>query len=117
MDVGTSGKGVRVRVYFGERDRADGKALWSALVDYLRREGAAGATVTRAIAGFGAHSKIHAANLVDISSDLPLVLEWIDTEDEVTRLLPGIEERLEGGLITSDPVTIHRYQSHGDASH
>lgn len=112
-----TGNGVRVRVYFGERDRMNGKPLWSALVDYLRSEGASGATVTRAIVGFGAHSKIHAANLVDLSSDLPLVLEWIDTEETVARLLPGIEDRLEGGLITSDPVTIHRYQPHNAPTH
>lgn len=111
-----SAAGIRVRVYFGERDRIDGKPLWAALIDYLRREGASGATVTRATAGFGAHSKLHAANLVDISSDLPLVLEWIGSEDEVARLLPGIEERLDGGLIISDPVTIHRYQPHNDRS-
>jgi PII-like signaling protein len=106
------GSGLRVRVYFGERDRYHGKQLWSALIDYLRREGAAGATVTRSIAGYGAHSKIHAASIVDLSSDLPLTLEWIDTEDRVTRLLPIIESMVSGGLITTDPVTIIHYQPH-----
>jgi PII-like signaling protein len=108
------GAGLRVRVYLGERDKHHGKALWSALLELLRREGAAGATVTRGVAGFGAHSKIHTASIVDLSSDLPLVLEWIDTEERVGQLLPIIEEMLQGGLITTDPVRIIRYQPHTD---
>jgi PII-like signaling protein len=113
-DSGMNGRGLRVRVYFGERDKHQHTALWSALLAYLRREGAAGATVTRGIAGYGAHSTIHAASLVDLSSDLPLVLEWIDTEERVARLLPGLEAMLQGGLITTDPVRITRYQPHTD---
>jgi PII-like signaling protein len=108
------GRGVRVRAYFGERDRHRGKPLWGALLEYLRREGAAGGTVTRGIAGYGAHSRIHAVSLVDLSSDLPLVLEWVDTEERVARLLPQIEVMLQGGLITTDPVAIRRYQPHAD---
>ena len=111
---GMDGRGVRVRAYFGERDHHNGKPLWSALLEFLRREGAAGATVSRGIAGYGAHSKIHAASIVDLSADLPLVLEWVDTEERVQRLLPALEEMLQGGLITTDPVTIVRYQPHTD---
>jgi len=108
------GRGVRVRCYFGERDRHDGKALWSALLEFLRASGASGATVTRGVAGYGAHSKIHAVSLVDLSSDLPLVLEWVDSEDRVAELLPHLEEMLHGGMITTDPVEIVRYQPHVD---
>ncbi len=107
-----NGRGIRVRAYFGERDRHRGTSPWSALLEFLRRRGAAGATVTRGIAGYGAHSKIHAASIVDLSSDFPLMLEWIDTEERVAQLLPAIEEMLQGGLITTDPVTIIRYQPH-----
>lgn len=108
------GRGIRVRAYFGERDRLHGNPLWSELLNYLRRAGAAGATVMRGVAGYGAHSKIHAASIVDLSSDLPLVLEWIDTEERVAQLLPGLEAMLQGGMITTDPVTIIRYQPHTD---
>jgi PII-like signaling protein len=111
---GIDGRGVRVRAYFGERDTHHGKPLWSALLELLRREGAAGATVTRGIAGYGAHSTIHAASLVDLSADLPLILEWVDSEEQVARLLPAIEEMIQGGLITTDLVTIIRYQPHYD---
>lgn len=112
--AGIDGEGVRVRAYFGERDKSAGTPLWSALLEHLRREGAAGATVTRGIAGYGAHSKIHAANIVDLSADLPLVLEWVDSKERVDKLLPSIEELLQGGLITVEPVTIVRYQPHSD---
>ncbi len=112
--AGLNGRGIRVRAYFGEFDTHRGKPLWSALLEYLRQEGAAGATVMRGIAGYGAHSKIHAASIVDLSADLPLMLEWVDTEERVTRLLPTLEEMLQGGMITIDPVTIVRYQPHED---
>jgi uncharacterized protein len=112
----SSGQGVRVRIYFGESDHTGGsflgRPLWQVLIEHLRREGAAGATVSRGIAGFGATSIIHTASLVDLSSDLPLVLEWVDSRERVDELLPGLSNILEGtgGLLTTDPVTIHRYQ-------
>ena len=111
-DTLNNGREIRVRVYFGESDKHHGKSLWSALLEYLRREGASGATVTRGVAGYGAHSKIHAASIIDLSSDLPLVLEWIDSEERVTQLFPGLEALLQGGLVTTDPVQIVRYQAH-----
>jgi len=107
-------EGIRVRAYFGERDRHGHGTLWHALLTLLREEGAAGATVTRGVAGYGAHSVIHTASIVDLSSDLPLILEWIDAPDQVHRLLPRLEAMLQGGLITTDPVTIVRYQPHND---
>ncbi len=107
-------RGIRVRIYFGERDHVGGKPLWEALLQHLRQAGAAGATVTRGVAGYGAHSRVHVARFPDLSSDLPLILEWVDTEERVQRLLPGLEQLLEGvgGLVSTDPVTIHRYEPH-----
>jgi PII-like signaling protein len=107
------GPGTRVRIYFGERDHYQGKALWSVLLDFLRAEGAAGATVLRGLAGYGAHSRIHAATLVDLSADLPLILEWVDRNERVEQLLPRIIPMLDGGLVTIDAVEIHRYEPHG----
>ena len=106
------GRGLRVRVYFGESDRYRHQSLWSALLEYLRTNGAAGATVTRGLAGYGAHSVIHAATIVDLSADLPLVLEWVDTAEQVERLLPGLLGMLTGCLVTTEPVTIRRYTPH-----
>ena len=106
---------IRVRIYFGERDHHGHNALWSAMLQFLRREGCAGATVTRGVAGFGAHSVIHAASIVDLSTDLPMVLEWIDTEPMVNRLLPQLGSMLDGGMITTEPVTIVAYRTHDGA--
>jgi PII-like signaling protein len=110
MDI--VGRGLRVRAYFGERDLYQGQALWSAMLELLRAEGAAGATVTRGLAGYGAHSRVHAATLVELSSDLPLVLEWVDAPERVERLLPRLIAMQDGGLLTTDPVEIHRYAPH-----
>ena len=107
-----TGRGTRVRIYFGERDRYHGTALWRAMLDFLRAEHAAGATVLRGLAGYGAHSRIHAATLVDLSSDLPLVLEWVDSDERVARLLPRLTAMLDGGLVTTEPVEIHHYTGH-----
>ncbi len=109
-----NGRGLRVRIYFGEHDKVHGKALWSVLLEFLRQEGASGATVIRGAAGYGAHSKIHRVSIVDLSMDLPLILEWVDSEERVTQLLPAIEQMLQGGMITTDPVNIIRYQPHED---
>ena len=109
-----NGSGLRVRIYLGERDRHHGASLWSALLEFLRRHGAAGATVIRGVAGYGAHSTIHTTSIVELSSDLPLIVEWIDTEARVDQLLPEIEKMLQGGLITADPVRVIRYQPHRD---
>ena len=69
------GKASRVTIYIGEDNRHQGKPLYTALLELLRKEGAAGATVTRGLAGFGAHSRIRTANLVTLSADLPLRVE------------------------------------------
>jgi PII-like signaling protein len=106
------GRGTRVRVYFGESDRYHGKALWTAFLEFLRSEGAAGATVLRGVGGYGAHSRIHTATLFEWSGDLPLVLEWVDTEQRVARLLPQLSAMLDGGLVTTEPVEIVRYSPH-----
>lgn len=111
---GMEGPGTRVRIYFGERDHVQGRTLWSVLLEFLRANGCAGATLVRGMAGFGAHSRIHAATLVDLSTDLPLVLEWVDTEQRVQDLLPRVTALLEGtgGLVTTETVHVHRYLPH-----
>ena len=113
------GEGELLRIFIGESDHWNGKPLFEAIVLRARELGLAGATVLRGLEGFGAHSRIHTARLVDLSSDLPLVLEWVDTDERVTALLPRVTEMLEGtgGLLTTDPVEIHRYVPHRSEPH
>jgi len=110
-----AGIGKRVQIYIDEGDTIHGRALYLAIVERLHEEGAAGATVTRGIAGFGAHSRIHSARLVDIVSPLPLVITWVDTPQQVDRLLASICEMVTEGLVTVEEVSIAKY-SHRDAS-
>ena len=103
------GKASRVTIYIGEDNRHQGKPLYTALLELLRKEGAAGATVTRGLAGFGAHSRIRTANLVTLSADLPLRVEWVDQPEVVERLLPAVRALVEDGLITVETVDVVQY--------
>lgn len=103
------GKAIRVIIYFGESDHYQGKALHAVLLEFLKREGAAGATVVRGLSGFGAHSRIHTAKIVDISFDLPLRLEWVDQPETVERLLPEVRRMVDDGLITVEEVDVAQY--------
>ncbi len=103
------GKAVRVNIYIGESDRYQGKPLYMALLQFLKQEGAAGATVTRGLAGFGAHSRIHTATILDLSVDLPIRLEWVDQPRLVERLLPQVRQMVDAGLITVEEVDVVQY--------
>lgn len=109
MDV--EGPGKRVRIYLGEQDKAHGShtPLWEDVLNLLRDEGAAGATMFRGLAGFGAHSKLHMARLADLAPDLPVLVEWIDTPEQVERVLPRIVEMVHTGTITVDDLTIVKH--------
>lgn len=102
-------RGVRVQVFFGEADQAGHRPLYEALLEYLRREGAAGATITRGVAGFGADSKIKTAAVLRLSMDLPMVMTWIDAPGRVERLLPGLRALTGSGIVTVDEVEIAAY--------
>jgi len=98
-----------VRIFIGESDKWRHLPLSRALLERLRKEGFAGATVVRAVAGFGASSIIRTAHIVDLSSDLPIVIEVVDDEEHVERLLPILDEMLNGGLVTIEKVRVLRY--------
>lgn len=103
------GKAVRVTIYIGESDHFESKSLHMAILNFLKQEGAAGATVLRGLAGFGAHSRIHTATLVDLSADLPIRVEWIDQPELVQRLLPQLRQMVNDGLITVEEVDVVQY--------
>lgn len=103
------GENVLMRIFIGESDRHGHKPLYEALVELLRREGIAGATVLRGIGGFGAHSVYHTQKLLDLSASLPLVIEVIDSQEKLDAVMPLIDEMMEGGMITLEKVTVIRY--------
>lgn len=104
-----TGEQVMVRIFFGESEKWRHQPLELALLERLRREGFAGATVFRGVAGFGAKSIIHTTHLLELSSDLPIVVEVIDTQEHVDRLLPILDEMVSEGIVTMEKVRVLRY--------
>ncbi len=103
------GKGYRVSIYIGENDHYKGQSLYMALLEFLHRAGASGATVLRGLAGYGAHSRIHTATIVTLSADLPIIVVWVDVEERVERLLPQIRAMVNDGLITVEELQVAQY--------
>ena len=104
------GKGALLRVFVGESDQYDGVALYEAIVIEAKRQGLAGATVLRGIMGFGATSRIHTAKILRLSEDLPVVVEIVDTEENLNKLLPFLDEVVQEGLITLERVKVIKYR-------
>lgn len=104
-----TGEQMMVRIFFGESDKWKHQSMEVALLERLRREGFAGATVFRGVAGFGANSVIHTTHLLELSADLPVVIEVVDTEEHVERLMPILEEMLNDGLVTIEKVRVLHY--------
>jgi PII-like signaling protein len=98
----------RVRIYLIEDERASGRPAYQAIVDLLRRERAQGATLLRAAEGFGASGELHVPHLVDVAPHLPVVVEWIDTPEQVERLLPAVRALVVHGLVTIDDTEMLR---------
>ena len=103
------GEQVLVRIFIGESDRWHQKPLSLALLERLRKEGFAGATVFQAIAGFGARSVLHTTHLLRLSEDLPIVIEVVDTEEHVERLIPILDEMVAEGLVTLEKARVIKY--------
>ena len=102
---------VLLRIFIGEDDRADHKPLYEAILLTLREEGCAGATVVRAIAGFGPSAKLHTGKVLRLSTDLPVIVEVVDEEQNLQRILPWLEEVMGGGLITLEQARVILYRS------
>ena len=101
-----------VRIFVGESDKWHHQALYRALLERLRAEGFAGATIFHGVAGFGANSTIHTANIVDLSADLPVLIEVVEDEEHVQKLLPILDEMLVGGaLVTVEKVRVLKYSA------
>ena len=104
------GEQLLVRIFIGDSDKWHHQPLDRALIERLRKEGFAGTTVIRGIAGFGAASVIHTSHLVDLSADLPILIEVVDDQEHVDRLLPILDEMItKGALVTIEKVRVLKY--------
>jgi PII-like signaling protein len=108
MTLPTEGK--LLRIFVGEADRWQGKPLYEAIVLEARRRGLAGATVIKGFMGFGAHSRIHTAKLLELSQDLPIVVEIVDEPGKIEAFMPDLEKMVGDGLITLERAEVLLYR-------
>ncbi len=104
-------EGKLLRIFIGENDKHAGLPLYEWIVRTAREQGLAGATVLRGMEGFGAHSRLHTAKILRLSSDLPVIVEIIDSEEKIEAFLPVIDEAIAEGLATVEKVEVRFYRS------
>jgi PII-like signaling protein len=110
------GEGKLLRIFIGESDKHGRKPLYQAIVEMLREEGMAGATVLRGVEGFGANSHLHTARILRLSEDLPIVIEVADTAEKIEAIMPKLDEMVTDGMVTLERVEVvtYRAQEKGD---
>ena len=102
-----------LRIFIGEDDKFGGSSLHEAIVLRAREAHLAGATVLRGPMGFGASSRLHTTKIMRLSEDLPLVIEIVDSEDNIKGFLPALDEMMTSGLITLEQVQVLQYGAKG----
>ena len=107
---GFKGERTLMRIHIGERDKYEGRPLYMAIVNLLREKHYAGATVLRAITGFGATAKLHTNRLEVLSLDLPIIVECVETEEKIQSILPELDAMIGGGLITLERARVIMYR-------
>lgn len=103
------GMATRIRFYLGESDHFRGRPLYHEIVLEAKSAGLAGVTVFRGIEGYGASSRIKSVGVLDLSSDLPVVVEIVDGEDRIGAILPRLLDMVDGGLVTRESVAVLKY--------
>jgi uncharacterized protein len=101
--------GMLLRIFIGDSDRHAGRPLYQVLVERAHAEGLSGATVLHGPMGFGRHSRMHTAKLVELSSDLPIVIELVDSEPAIQRFMHSVNALVQEGLVTLERVRIVHY--------
>src|SRR5262249_41416610 len=108
---GLKGDRVLMRIYVGEMDKHDGKPLYAQIVELLRQRRYAGATVLRGIMSFGASAHVHTVRFLELSGDLPIVIECVETAERIDEILPELDQMIGGGLITLEKVNVIMYRA------
>lgn len=103
------GEAKLLRIFVGESDKWHGRPLHEAIVLEAKKAGLAGATVFKGFMGFGAHSRIHSAKILQLSEDLPILIEIVDAEDKIQGFLPTLDAMVVEGLVTMEKVEIIKY--------
>ena len=103
--------GALLRIFIGESDRWHGKPAYEAIVLAAREAHLAGATVFHGVMGFGAKSRLHTAKILRLSEDLPVVIEIVDSMEKIEAFIPQIDQIVQDGLITIEPVRVIKYRA------
>jgi PII-like signaling protein len=102
----TTGKAVKVTIYLSDGAKHHGVPVYSSILDFLFNNGVAGATVVKGVAGFGVAHRLHSAHILEISDELPIKIEFIESREKVDEVLPELEKRTGSGLIEIQETTI-----------
>lgn len=100
---------VLLRIFVGESKRSGRVPLYQAIVMAAREQGLAGATVLRGPMGYGKSNAVHSAKILDLSADLPMVIELVDTLEKINRFVALAGDMLGGGLVTMEKVQVLHY--------
>ena len=98
-----------MRLILSESRHHEHRPLFRVIIELLRREGMAGTTVLKGIAGFGHARHVHTSVIEAVSTDLPLVIEVVDTQEHLDRVLPQLAPLMEGGIIMLERAQVIRY--------
>lgn len=102
----SSGKAVKVSVYLSDGAKHKGMPIYTAVLDFLYRNGVAGATVFKGVAGFGTGHRMHAAHILELSDHLPIKIEFIDTREKVDSIMGELQNRCGCGLIEIQETSV-----------
>lgn len=109
-----TGEKVLMRIFVGEAKRHGHRPLYEALTDLFLQEGFAGATVLKGVAGFGAHRVYHTHKLLELSADMPMIIEVVESREKIDAIMPKIDALMESGMITLEQATVIRYTHRHD---
>jgi len=104
-------QGKLLRIFIGESDRWHHRPLYEVLVQKAREMGMAGATVVRGSMGFGAHTRLHTTKILRLSVDLPIIIEIVDSEEQIERMIPVLDEMVQEGMVTMEDVRVIKYRA------
>lgn len=113
---GIEGEQVLLRLIIGESQRHGHTPVFRTILELLRKEGMAGATLLKGIAGFGHGRHIHTVAIEVLSTDLPIVIEVVDTQEHIDRVLPKLAPLMEGGVVMLERAHVIRYANTSTSS-
>ena len=99
-----------MRIHVGESDKCHGKPLYEAIIELFRNEGFSGATVLRGVGGYGSSSRYHTDKILRLCQDLPIIIEVVENAERIEKLLPRLDEMVDGGMITLEKAHVILYR-------